>query len=711
MVDAIQVLYVDDELGLLEIAKLDLEESGEFSVATIDSVSAALDILEKEKFDAIISDYQMPGMDGIQFLVEVRARFGKIPFILFTGKGREEVVIQAINNGADFYVQKGGEPNAQFAELSHKIKQAISRTQAEVALHRSERLYQTLAESSPDMVFLIDHEGVIEYINPQAAKVFRYTPANLIGKRTDQAFPHEIGIRFMKMINLVIATKKLYFTEELYQFADGERWASTRLVPITGPGGEVVKILGIATDVTESKRAEEAFIASEAQKTAILDGITSNIAFVDKDLKVLWANKVASKSVNKPTAEMIGHTCHSLWADPSGPCENCPTLRAFATKKSEHAIMQTPDGRVWDERGEPVFDKRGNLIGVVEIAQDITDRKVAEKALKESEGRLHSYINNAPDGVFITDETGHYLEVNPAACRITGYEKEELLGMHIPDILPAETHEVGAKHFNEVIEQGYATGESLFRHKSGTIRYWSVDAVRLSSTRFMGFVKDITERKQNEEALSQANKKLNLLSGITRHDIKNKAITINGFLRFARKTKDIDEIQKFLDKIQDSTKDIEHQIDFTKDYQDLGIESPKWLNLSNMITLVSNPAIHIFDETDTLQIFADPLFENVMYNLIDNTIRHGETATEVLVSVVTEQDDIRIIWTDNGVGVPADQKEMIFQKGYGKNTGYGLFLAKEILEITGMTIQETGKPGKGARFEITVPNGKWHYGN
>ena len=129
-----------------------------------------------------------------------------------------------------------------------------------------------------------------------------------------------------------------------------------------------------------------------------------------------------------------------------------------------------------------------------------------------------------------------------------------------------------------------------------------------------------------------------------------------------------------------------------------------------MIILASNPAIQITDETGTIQIFADPLFEKVMYNLTDNTIRHGETATESHVSVITEKDDIRIIWEDNGVGVPVEEKEMIFQRGFGKNTGLGLFLIREILAITGMTIQETGEPGKGARFEITVPNGMWRKG-
>ncbi|MEI6841331.1 MAG: response regulator [Methanomicrobiales archaeon] len=112
MATPLRVLYVDDEPDLLDIGRLFLEEDGDFTVTTALNAPEAVRLLEQEKFDAIISDYQMPEMDGIQFLLAVRARFGLIPFILFNGKGREEVVIQAINSGADFYLQKGGDPGA-----------------------------------------------------------------------------------------------------------------------------------------------------------------------------------------------------------------------------------------------------------------------------------------------------------------------------------------------------------------------------------------------------------------------------------------------------------------------------------------------------------------------------------------------------------------------------------------------------------------------
>ncbi|MDD4484479.1 MAG: response regulator, partial [Methanoregula sp.] len=127
----ISLLYVDDEPVLLDLCRTFLEREGDITVTPASSAKDALKLLAAGKYDAIVSDYQMPDTDGIRFLRTVRSQYPDIPFILFTGRGREEVVIEAINSGADSYVQKGGEPKAQFKELSHLIHQVVRRRKAE----------------------------------------------------------------------------------------------------------------------------------------------------------------------------------------------------------------------------------------------------------------------------------------------------------------------------------------------------------------------------------------------------------------------------------------------------------------------------------------------------------------------------------------------------------------------------------------------------
>ena len=155
------LLYVDDEDSLLDLTKLYMELSGEFSVDTATSAKEAIGMLVKRPYAAIISDYQMPDMDGIEFLKKVRTSGNTIPFILFTGRGREEIAIQALNEGADFYLQKGGEPKSQFTELAHQIRQAVQQRKAEISIRDLERREADIINFLPDATFAIDTKGVV----------------------------------------------------------------------------------------------------------------------------------------------------------------------------------------------------------------------------------------------------------------------------------------------------------------------------------------------------------------------------------------------------------------------------------------------------------------------------------------------------------------------------------------------------------------------
>jgi len=170
-----RVLCVDDEPAILEISKLFLERTGTFSVDTAESAEDALRLLVSGSYDAVVSDYQMPGMDGIALLQKIRRKCGDLPFILFTGRGREEVVVQAIDSGADFYLQKGGESKAQYAELAHKIKKAVERKKAWEAVRTSEEKYRELVENANNIILKCDRDGNITFFNEYAQQFFGYT--------------------------------------------------------------------------------------------------------------------------------------------------------------------------------------------------------------------------------------------------------------------------------------------------------------------------------------------------------------------------------------------------------------------------------------------------------------------------------------------------------------------------------------------------------
>jgi len=223
------------------------------------------------------------------------------------------------------------------------------------------------------------------------------------------------------------------------------------------------------------------------------------------------------------------------------------------------------------------------------------------------------------------------------------------------------------------------------------------------------------ERKHSELAIRMVNKKLNLLSSITRHDILNQ---ITGLLTYEDLLEDVVTTEKgrrFLDIIKEATRRIEDEISFTRDYQELGINNPTWQSVESVTRSVigfSHPEpLDILINTGDAEVLAEPMFEKVFLNLFDNSVRHGEYVSEIHVSFHENEDGRGIIIVeDDGIGIPPENKNIIFQWGFGSNTGYGMFLVKEILEITGISIKETGEYGKGARFEIIVPEGKWRGG-
>ena len=250
---------------------------------------------------------------------------------------------------------------------------------------------------------------------------------------------------------------------------------------------------------------------------------------------------------------------------------------------------------------------------------------------------------------------------------------------------------------------------------------WVTLLAKVSSTdndgnpsRITGIMMDITEKEDYHQALIIANKKLNILSDVTRHDVLNQITALHGYSELMEDDyEENPEIMRYIKNLKRLINTIEQQIAFTKNYQEMGIRKPAWQNLNNVIISSSlnqlggiiRPDVNVGD----MEIFADQMLEKVFFNLIGNSKQHGENVTEISITFHESDKNGIIVFSDNGIGIPAEKKEKIFEKGYGGSSGYGLFLAREILSITGIDIIETGEEGRGARFEIIVPEGLYRF--
>jgi signal transduction histidine kinase len=264
-----------------------------------------------------------------------------------------------------------------------------------------------------------------------------------------------------------------------------------------------------------------------------------------------------------------------------------------------------------------------------------------------------------------------------------------------------------------LISGGHAIFEGNHIRKDGSIFPVEVSAhlFELHGSRVvLSICRDITERKRNEKAIFEANRKLQLLSSITRHDILNSLGGLLLFLDSIPRSDVSPDIRANLYRILSYALTIQKQIEFTHDYQVLGFQKALWQDLSRCFQKAAEQfdarTVIIEESLSGAQVFADPMLEKVIYNLIDNALRYGgPTLSRISGYYRTEGEEFIWFIEDDGAGVAPEMKEQIMQRGVGCNTGFGLFLSAEILSITGMTIKETGDKGKGARFEIRVPKG------
>jgi len=318
------------------------------------------------------------------------------------------------------------------------------------------------------------------------------------------------------------------------------------------------------------------------------------------------------------------------------------------------------------------------------------------------------------DGIIVVDDRGDICDTNPAAEHMLGVSPDRLIAQPAREALPGEMGELpGAGPADQPVIREVAI------NLAGQPQYYEASCMPFDpripgrSLYRLIVLRDITRRKQAESALADASRKLTLLTNITRHDILNQITALDCFLELGAGLAQSEEEKEYIAKEREIIAKIQEQIEFTREYQDLGTKAAQWQDLHSVIARAAEQAgagnVKVHNDVPAVEVFADPMLEKVFSNLISNALRYGETITSITVTGDVLNGVFRVVCEDDGAGIAEEDKPRLFTRGFGKHTGFGLFLSREILSITGFTIAETSEPGRGARFEIRIPAGVWRF--
>ncbi len=597
--------------------------------------------------------------------------------------------------------------------------------------------FRGVTERSSDIVILTDTTGKATYVSPSIKKIMGWDPAELIGKQSVD-YIHPDHLNELRASILQITKEKLPIEITVpFRKKNGDYSFIEFLGSPIIQGGSVAGMQVIGRDITERKQVEDARREVSQRLAEIIEVLPDPTMVIDKAGSVVAWNRAMEMVSGIPAAEILGNggKSYTKWIsnDPGSILINYVLLQDIEgiqkayphvrfegnTARTEQNITRVDGTRfsLWIS-ATPLVDKNGEVTGAVETLRDVTDLKKVQRALHESNEFLDSVINTLADPLFIKDRDHRFVKVNNAFSEFSGHTREELLGKSDYDLFRKEEADIFREKDEEVFRNRRDNeNEEIITDSMGNTHTISTKKNIYTNTNgedfIVGIIRDITERKRAEAALLLTNKKLNLLSGITRHDIKNQLMALNAYISLSEDAiGNPVELKEFIAKEQIIADAIAHQISFTKDYEDLGVKAPVWQNVSLIIRTVIPRLpirnIHVDAGDPGLEIFADSLLEKVFYNLIDNALRYGgEKMTMIRVTGRESNGGFIIMVSDDGEGISSGDKTSLFTRGFGKHTGLGLYLSREILAITDITISETGEPGMGARFEITVPKGAW----
>ncbi|PKL69805.1 MAG: hypothetical protein CVV30_00035 [Methanomicrobiales archaeon HGW-Methanomicrobiales-1] len=597
-------------------------------------------------------------------------------------------------------------------------------TETEKKLRESEAWSREFAELLPQFVYEIDTSGRLTFVNQFATDVFGITRPMLDAglNMRDIIIPEEWD-QVQRNLGQILAGKKT--TLDIYHLRkkDGSLMPTNISTAPVYRDGALRGFRGIVVDITESLNTQEALLKSESRFRELAELLPQIVFELDENLKFTF--------FNWNTIEMTGFAYDDLSQKKTGITDIIlESDRQSAQSFFAHILKDSTSGQLpcsivsLDGKEIPVTIYATPIIGENRVAGvrgvivDIAEQKNLELALRESELRFRELAELIPQLIFETDRNFRFTYFNLAGMALTGYSNEDLSkGLDVFSLVDIAERGPFRESCVKIL-----MGENVppIQFSLVTSEKEMVPVIMYASHIFRGneyagirgIIVDIADQKRLEKALATLNQKLNMMNSVTRHDVLNNITGLLGLVDMLGEITTDSNAQVLISEVRNLIMAIKDQIIFTKDYQSLGVKAPQWQSLCHDIryaaTTIGRENVQVTLPESDAEIYADPFFGRVFYNLIDNSNRHGGSVRFISIETEIMPDKSLIIrYRDDGIGVPPDEKDLIFEQGYGKNTGFGLFIIREILGITGLSIRETGTFRSGVLFEITVPKESW----
>ncbi|MFB6108886.1 MAG: PAS domain S-box protein [Haloplanus sp.] len=714
----IRVLHVDDEPGFADMVSEFLErEAPRLHVETASSPASGLARLEDAHFDCVVSDYEMSEQNGLQFLHAVRDAYPDLPFILFTGKGSEELASDAISAGVTDYLQKAG-GSGPYTLLAHRITNAVGRYHAQREIETSRERLSLFFEHSPLGAIEWNENFDVIRINETGEEVLGYDEDELLGRSWRRLVPESEHDAVSEVFSDLVTDSVTYETEHDTLTKRGERIVCEWYHRVVRDElGDIVTIFSKFQDVTERVERQRQLAQERAFTEQALDTLDDLFYVLDADGRLQRWNERVARETGYSDEQLAGLDILAFFPEDQHSTVTDAIAQTLdtGTVTVEADVLTADRGRVpYELTGVRLTDPEGDFLGIVGVGRDLSNRKERERELQFIRDLLSKTERIADVGGWEIDAETNEVFWSDHLFEMLGVEGdeepplEEALDVYVEEDRPL---------VEQAVSEALATGDSFdvdarFERSDGEIRWFRIlgePAMEQGEVvQLRGAVQDVTDHKRREQELNRQNDRLEEFASVVSHDLRNPLNVVEGRVELAKETREsdhLDQIETAIGRMEDI---IEDMLWLAREGRDIGSTEPVEFRHAvdsawNLVADSANRAELRYADDErrlpSIRADADRLCQ-LLENLLRNAIEHG--GDDVLVTVGLLDGGFYV--EDDGPGIPDEARETLFQAGYSTSeagTGFGLSIVKRVAHAHGWDVGVTASSTGGARFEIT----------